>query len=85
MSQKISAEILVDDGLLTVKQASKFVSLSVASLYGTMARGESAYVKLGKSRRIPRRALISLAARHLVTREVMDTDQEGKGGGLKEK
>jgi excisionase family DNA binding protein len=56
---------LVADGLVTVPEAAKFLSLSRASIYGLMADGRLAFVKLGRSRRIPRRAMLDLAARAL--------------------
>ena len=60
-----AAAALVEDGLLTVPQAAEFLHLSKSSVYLMMDRGQLAYVKLGKSRRIPKRALIELAAREL--------------------
>jgi excisionase family DNA binding protein len=59
---------LVSEGLLDVRDAATFLGLSVAKLYGLMESGELAYAKIGRSRRIPRKALIELAARHLVAR-----------------
>ena len=56
---------LVADGLLTVHEAERFLRLSRSSLYILMERGELAFVKLGRSRRIPRRAVVALAARGL--------------------
>jgi excisionase family DNA binding protein len=68
MSEGIPRPDLVAEGLVTVKEAGQFLRLSVASVYGLMARGELPFVKLGRSRRIPRRALVELAARNLVGR-----------------
>jgi excisionase family DNA binding protein len=62
------AHALVADGLDTIKDAAAFLRISVASLYKMMDRGELPYVKIGRSRRIPRRALVELAARNLVDR-----------------
>lgn len=59
-------EDLFADGLETPKSAAAFLKLSVASVYALMGRGELPYAKIGRSRRIPRRALVELAARHLV-------------------
>ena len=56
---------LVVDGLLTVAEAAAFLRLSRATLYQIMDRGELPFVKLGRSRRIPKRALVELAAAHL--------------------
>ncbi len=55
-------EELVADGLFTVAEAASFLRLSRSNLYVLMERGELAFVKLGRSRRIPRRALVELAA-----------------------
>ena len=56
---------LVEDGLVTVAEAAAFLRLSRSNLYTLMERGELPFVKLGRSRRIPRRALVELAARGL--------------------
>ena len=53
---------LVADGLVTVQEAGQFLSVSRSKLYDLMDNGELKFVKLGRSRRIPRRALIDLAA-----------------------
>ncbi len=58
-------QALVADGLMTVKEAAEFLRLSPSRLYVLMVGGELAFVKLGRSRRIPRRALVELAARGL--------------------
>ena len=56
---------LVADGLLTVQEAAGFLRVSRSTIYLLMDRGELAFVKLGRSRRIPRLAVIELAAREL--------------------
>ena len=56
---------LVADGLLTVNQASTFLSISRSTLYALMDGGELPFVKIRRSRRIPRQALVELAARGL--------------------
>ena len=56
---------LVADGLLTVREVADFLRISRSRLYELMDRGELIYLKLGRSRRIPRRAVIELAAREL--------------------
>ena len=63
------AEELVADGLLNVRQAAAFLGISRTKLYSLMERGELPYVKLGAARRIPKRALIALAARSLIAWE----------------
>jgi len=69
MPEKIPVEQLLDDGLVTVRQAAQFLGLSIASIYSLMARGELIYAKFGKSRRIPKRALIELAKKNIVIRQ----------------
>jgi excisionase family DNA binding protein len=59
---------LVLDGLDRVGEAARFLKLSVSTIYGLMDRGDLPYVKLGKSRRIPHRAVVELAAARLVCR-----------------
>jgi excisionase family DNA binding protein len=60
---------LVEDGLLTLPEAQAFSRLSRSDLYARMERGELAYVKLGRRRLIPRRALVELVAKNLVARQ----------------
>jgi excisionase family DNA binding protein len=61
----ITTEALVGDGLLTVSEAIAFMRLSRSTLYTLMDEGELAYVRIGRARRIPKRALIDLAMAHL--------------------
>jgi len=63
-----SSEDLVRDGLLTIDQAESFTGLGKTKLYRLMSSGELAFAKIGVSRRIPRKALVALAARSVVTR-----------------
>lgn len=60
------AQDLVAGGLLSVREAAAFLRISVAGLYGFMERGELPYAKLGRSRRIPRQALVAFAASRMV-------------------
>ena len=57
---------LVADGAMSVAASAAFSGMSKSYLYGRMEAGELAYLKLGKSRRIPRRALHQLMADALV-------------------
>jgi len=59
------SEELVADGLLTVRECAEFLHLSRSKIYELMDAGELCFAKLGRSRRIPRRAVIELAAREL--------------------
>ena len=60
-----NAAALVEDGLVTVSEAAAFLRLSRSTVYELMNQGILAYAKIGRSRRIPRRALVELAAREL--------------------
>lgn len=62
----LQAENLVGDGLVGIKEAARFLQISVAGLYALMGRGELAYCKIGRSRRIPKRALVELATKSMV-------------------
>jgi excisionase family DNA binding protein len=59
---------LVESGLRTIEEARAFTRLSRSALYGLMERGELPYVKLGRRRLVPQRALLALAERGLVMR-----------------
>ncbi len=56
---------LVRDGLMTVAEAVAFLRLSRSTVYALMDTGELAYVRIGRARRIPKRAVVALAAAHL--------------------
>jgi excisionase family DNA binding protein len=57
---------LLADGFDTPKSAAAFLKVSVAQVYRLMQVGKLPFTRIGRSRRIPRRALIELAARNLV-------------------
>jgi excisionase family DNA binding protein len=59
---------LVIDGLARIAEAVTFLGLSRSKLYELMDCGDLPYVRLGRSRRIPRRALVELAARNLTSK-----------------
>jgi len=61
-----SRRALVERGLLTIGQAEACAGLSKSMLYDPMSNGELPFVEIGPRRRIPRSALLALAARHLV-------------------
>ena len=56
-----SAE-LVADGLLTINECAAFLRISRSKVYQLMDAGVLSYAKLGRSRRIPQRAVIDVAA-----------------------
>ena len=55
-------EMMVQEGLVTIEAAMEFLDISRASLYRLINDGTLPTVKLIGARRIPRRALIDLAA-----------------------
>jgi excisionase family DNA binding protein len=68
MDPEIRTPAITDDGLETVEWAKGFLRVSRSFLYGLMDAGQLPYVKLGRSRRVPRRAVMDLAQQHLVAR-----------------
>lgn len=56
---------LLAEGLVTVIDAAFFLGLSRSQVYALMETGHLVYVKLGRSRRIPKRALIELVQANL--------------------
>jgi excisionase family DNA binding protein len=63
---KDAREQLVADGLLGIEDARKFLSCSRSTLYGLMDSGKIKFLKVGRNRRIPRRALLEFASAQLV-------------------
>lgn len=55
---------------MNVKQAADFLGISVAGVYKLMSVGQLGYAKIGRSRRIPKNALVAFAAKNLVSRDV---------------
>lgn len=56
---------LLKDGLTTVPEATNFLRISRSTLYELMGKGELDYVKVGRTRRIPRNSLLLFVAGHL--------------------
>jgi excisionase family DNA binding protein len=65
MQTNDSTTDILADGMLTVGAAAEFLSVGRTTIYGAMDSGQLAYVKIGRSRRIPRRALVAFAAANL--------------------
>jgi excisionase family DNA binding protein len=68
-------ESIIAEGLMTVREAAAFLRVGRSTLYNFMESGRLAYVRLGgegrrAARRIPRKAVIALAAAHLVSGNV---------------
>jgi excisionase family DNA binding protein len=57
---------IVADGLETIEDARAFLSVSRTTLYQLMDTGKIAFVRFGRNRRIPRRALMDFAKEQLV-------------------
>lgn len=66
--QDAGVEELVSEGMLTVLEACLWLGLSKSYVYSLMDRGELEYIKIGSARRIPKRALVKLAAKNLISR-----------------
>jgi excisionase family DNA binding protein len=74
---------LLADGLDRVDAAARFLAMSRSTLYAMMASGALPFVKIGKSRRVPRRAVFELAVRGLVTAPSADCGAlPGRGRGV---
>lgn len=52
---------MLADGLMTVKEAASFLRLGISTIYEQMDAGRLGYCKVGRARRIPKRAVIELA------------------------
>jgi excisionase family DNA binding protein len=53
---------ILADGLVDVREAANFLAVSRAMMYKILDNGDLPYCKIGRSRRIPRRALIEYAS-----------------------
>src|SRR4051812_34658903 len=62
MERDETREQLMSDGLDRIETAGRFLGISRSRVYELMDAGELKFVKIGRSRRIPRRALIEFAA-----------------------
>jgi excisionase family DNA binding protein len=62
MAETTKAAELVADGLDRVGEVARFLKVSMSTVYGLMQRGALPYVKIGKLRRVPHRAVVELAA-----------------------
>lgn len=76
MSQLLKKENLVEDGLVSLTNAMAFLSVGRSTLYELMDKGFLPYAKIGRSRRIPKRALIHLAQATLKGGNAMPTIEE---------
>ena len=58
-------EALVAEGLASLDEAMRFLSIGRSMIYVLMDSGLLPYAKIGRCRRIPHRALVDLASRNL--------------------
>lgn len=63
-------EDLMNEGLLTVKDAAAFLAVSRATVWKLMLSGDLVYSYIGHGRRIPRAALKALALKGLTSGRV---------------
>lgn len=64
----MTLDLLVAEGLMTVADASSFLGIKRAKLYLLMDEGRLPYAKIGRARRIPKRAVVALAVESMVVR-----------------
>jgi excisionase family DNA binding protein len=60
-----AAAAMVADGLARIPEAMEFLALSRSVIYDLMNQGRLAFVKIGKARRIPHKAMVDFAAENL--------------------
>ena len=63
---------LISEGLERVPEAAKFLGLSKGQIYKLMSEGMLPCVRIGRSRRVPIRAVRELAIRNLVVAETKE-------------
>jgi excisionase family DNA binding protein len=61
-----SAEALLCEGLDRILDVALFLKVSRSQVYALMDRGLLPYVRIGRSRRVPHRAVVEMAVRNLV-------------------
>jgi excisionase family DNA binding protein len=61
----MTTDEMLADGLMTIREAADFLAVSRSTLYVEMDGGRLAYCKIGRARRIPRRAVVELAAANI--------------------
>ena len=65
MRSRSDADVLVH-GLMRINEVVEFLGISRPSVYELMANGQLPYTIIGHNRRIPRKAVMDLAAERLV-------------------
>jgi excisionase family DNA binding protein len=57
---------MIGEGLDRITEVSAFLKISRSQVYALMGKGDLPFVRIGRSRRVPHRAVVRLAARNLV-------------------
>jgi excisionase family DNA binding protein len=65
-SSTATANATADEGFVSVNHAMQYLALCRASIYKLMDSGDIPYAKFGRSRRIPRAALIEFGKKNTV-------------------
>ena len=60
---------IVSYGLDRIPDVARFLGISRSQVYAFMAHGDLPYVKLNKSRRVPRKAMLEFARKNLIVKE----------------
>jgi len=58
----MTTDEMLADGLMTIPEAAEFLAVNRSTVYVAMDGGRLPYVKIGRARRIPRRALVEFVA-----------------------
>lgn len=56
---------LLEEGVVTVKEAATFMGVTTRTIWNLMDRGELPWTKVGTARRIPRKAVIAMLSKNL--------------------
>jgi excisionase family DNA binding protein len=67
---------MLDEGLVTVKEAARILGLSRSKVYGLLQQQELPFCKFGKSCRLPKKSLVCYLERNLVDPNSILTPQD---------
>ena len=65
MAEPLCDAEIVSVGLATIAEVARFLRVGKSTVYLLLGRGELPAVKIGRATRIPKRAVVEFAARHL--------------------
>jgi excisionase family DNA binding protein len=66
MDERQTEEQLLEGGFDRVANISKYLKISTAQVYVLMATRQLPFVRIGRCRRVPHRAVVAFAARNMV-------------------